>query len=306
MNKISSKEFEQRVRMNIHQKIDHAVGTIEKFYNTFNGKVYVSFSGGKDSTVLLWIARMIFPDVKGVFSDTGLEYPEIRDFVKTIENIIWVKPEFHFKKVLEKYGYPVISKMQSQYIEQYRTGSEKMKNIRWYGVDYGYGPQYKISGEWRFMINAPFKISDKCCEHMKKKPLRDYEKNTGEKPIIGIMATESSQRKKQYLQDGCNAFHHANPSSRPLSFFTENDIWAIIKKYKIPYSAIYDLGYKRTGCMFCLYGVHLNNPNHFQIMAKTHPKQYNYCMEKLGIKAVLQYMKQPYSKINGTQLKMDI
>ena len=76
--------------------------------------VYVSFSGGKDSTVLLHIVREMYPDVPGVFVDTGLEYPEIREFVQTFDNIVWLKPKKNFKKVIEEYGYPFISKEVSE------------------------------------------------------------------------------------------------------------------------------------------------------------------------------------------------
>lgn len=76
--------------------------------------VYVSFSGGKDSTVLLDIARRLFPNIKAVFVDTGLEYPEIRQFVKGFENVDWLRPKLTFKQVIEKYGYPFISKEVSE------------------------------------------------------------------------------------------------------------------------------------------------------------------------------------------------
>lgn len=72
--------------------------------------VYVSFSGGKDSTVLLTMARELYPELKAVFVDTGLEYPEIREFVKTWDNVEWLKPRMSFKQVIDKYGYPIISK----------------------------------------------------------------------------------------------------------------------------------------------------------------------------------------------------
>lgn len=72
--------------------------------------VYVSFSGGKDSTVLLDIVRKHYPGVLAVFVDTGLEYPEIRDFVKTFDNVEWLKPKKTFRQVIEEYGYPFISK----------------------------------------------------------------------------------------------------------------------------------------------------------------------------------------------------
>ena len=79
--------------------------------------VYVSFSGGKDSTVLLHIARRLYPDIKAVFVDTGLEYPEIREFVKTFDNVEWLKPKMTFKQVIEKYGYPFISKEVSECVQ---------------------------------------------------------------------------------------------------------------------------------------------------------------------------------------------
>lgn len=72
--------------------------------------VYVAFSGGKDSTVLLNLVREDYPNVKAVFVDTGLEYPEIKDFVKTFDNVDIVRPKMSFKQVIEKYGYPFISK----------------------------------------------------------------------------------------------------------------------------------------------------------------------------------------------------
>ena len=72
--------------------------------------VYISFSGGKDSTVLLHIARSMYPNIKAVFSDTGLELPSIRSFVKTHENVDWLKPKMTFGEVVKQYGYPLFGK----------------------------------------------------------------------------------------------------------------------------------------------------------------------------------------------------
>ena len=94
--------------------------------------VYVSFSGGKDSTVLLTIAREMFPSIKGVYVDTGLEYPEVRNFVRTWDNVEWLKPKLTFKQVIEKYGYPFISKEVSErvyYAQRYLTWLKQQETL---------------------------------------------------------------------------------------------------------------------------------------------------------------------------------
>ena len=72
--------------------------------------VYVSISGGKDSDVLLDIARNIYPDIKAMFVDTPTQYPELRQHIKKYENVDIVKPKLNFMEVCEKYGFPIISK----------------------------------------------------------------------------------------------------------------------------------------------------------------------------------------------------
>ena len=88
--------------------------------------VCVSFSGGKDSTVLLHIVRSLYPNIRAVFSDTGLEYPSIRDFVKTIPNVDWVKPELTFREIVFQYGYPLFSKEIAETIRYARKIVPKM------------------------------------------------------------------------------------------------------------------------------------------------------------------------------------
>ena len=78
--------------------------------------VYVSFSGGKDSTVLLDLVRSEYPNIEAVFVDTGLEYPELKEFVNSFDNVTIIRPKMSFKQVIEKYGYPIISKEQSRYL----------------------------------------------------------------------------------------------------------------------------------------------------------------------------------------------
>lgn len=290
----------------IERKIQVTQTRIIEWYIKHQGQVYVSFSGGKDSTVLLDLTRKIYPDIPAVFVDTGLEYPEIREFVKTMDNVTWLRPEMNFKKVIETYGYPLISKDVAKQISAARKGTKNAvlafdgKDVA--GQETEYRKRYK---KWKDLYQSDIPISEKCCDVMKKHPAKKYEKETGRKPILATMAEESVLRKNAWLQNGCNSFDGVRPKSQPMSFWTEQDVLEYIKRFDIPYSPIYGdivqdekgewrtTGAARTGCMFCMFGVHLEkNPNRFQKMKVTHPKQYEFCMKPtaeggLGLAEVL-------------------
>ena len=284
--------LKQRQSLPLTAKIQYSKNKIKEFYEKMGGRVYVSFSGGKDSTVLLHLVRSIFPRVPAVFVDTGLEWPEIREFVKTVDNVVWLKPKMSFKEVLEKYGYPVISKEVAQKLSEIRsTKSEKLLNKRLYGQD-GNG---KLPEKWKFLIKSPFKISSKCCDKLKKDPIKRYEKETGESAIVGTMACESSLRKTSYLRKGCNPFGKRAMSS-PLSIWSEQDIYDYTAKYGLKISSIYNKGAKRTGCIFCMFGAHNKNDNRFELLKQIHPQLYKYCMVNLGIGEVIEYIKKGLSQ----------
>ena len=271
-------------------KIEKTKLRIREWYEHWQGDVYVSFSGGKDSTVLLHIARSIYPNIKAVFCDTGLEFPEIKQFVRNIDNVEIIRPEKTFIQVLEEYGYPIISKETSLTIEYARKGSKWAIDRLDGKHNYGNHKKYK------FLLDAPFKISDKCCMEMKKKPFKKFEKETGLKPILGTMAAEGGQRQSAYLKVGCNAFDTNRPSSQPLGFWTEQDILDYIKLYNVDICPVYNMGYKRTGCMFCMYGVNIKqHKDKFLVMKETHPKIYDYCMRPveengLGLDKILTFL----------------
>jgi len=272
-----------------YTKIDMSITRIMNFYDQFNGNVYVAFSGGKDSTALLHLVRSVYSDVPAVFVNTGLEYPEIVDFVKTIDNVTILRPRMGFRKVLSTYGYPVISKDVAGYVEQIKTAkSPKTVITRIHGQ--GRNRAGRLPEKWMFLLNAPFKISKRCCDVMKKEPFHRYERETGRHPIIGVMADESDARMKDYMKYGCNAMKVKRPQSRPIIFWKNEDIWEYIRHYNLSYCKIYDTGIGRTGCIFCGFGAHLNPVNRYKILKNTHPKLYEYCMKKLGFEEVLNYI----------------
>lgn len=292
--------MKQRQALPLEAKVAFTQHRIKAWYLHYYGDVYVSFSGGKDSTVLLTLVKDMFPDVPAVFCDTGLEYPEVRELALRKADVV-LKPKMNFKQVIEKYGYPIPSKEQAQFIRQARHSTEHMKSIR-----LGDG-RFSVSERWRKLVYAPFEVSEKCCDVMKKKPFDEYKNETGSARMTAMMAYESSQRERRYMKLGCNSFSDKNPSSMPMAIWTEQDVLRFIKQEGIEYASCYgDIvddglgGLKctregRTGCMFCMFGIQFDStPNRFQRMERDYPKQYDYCINKLGIGRVLDYVGIPY------------
>lgn len=304
---ITPQELREFENLHLNIKIKMSLDRIQEWYEYWNGCIYVAFSGGLDSTTLLHLVRSKYPDTIGVFCDTGLEYPEIRSFVKKTDNIIWLYPKIPFPKVITKYGYPIISKETSQYIYDIRnTKSKKLLHKRLYGKKKNSRSKYlsgKLSNKYHYLIKAPFLISDKCCLIMKKNPSLKYERESGNKPILGTKVSDSRLRRQLYLKRGCNAFT-GKVQSTPISFWKREDILSYIKMHNISYSKIYDMGYCRTGCMFCMFGVPFEEePNKFQLMEKTHPKLYDYCINKLKCGEVLDYTNTPYKLSQSSIIK---
>lgn len=274
------KELRERQSWTLHQKIDHSLGVIDQFISRLNGQVYVGFSGGKDSTVLLDLCRIIKPDIKAVFCNTGNEYPDIVRFVRELKstegyNIEIIYPKLKPAQVFEKYGFPLVSKSASAIIGKVRRNPNgkvfenfvlKRESI------------FKLAEKWMFLINEKFDVSEKCCYQLKKKPFHEYHFNSGLFPISGEMASESIQRQMKYLQaGGCNQFGDIT-ISKPLSIWIENDIWAYIRDRGLKIADIYHKGAKRTGCMFCGYGCQFRDDNRLQLCYDLYPKMYNHFM----------------------------
>lgn len=292
----------------LEQKIRVTQARIIEWYQHYDGKVYVAFSGGKDSTVLLHIVRQIYPDVPAVFVDTGLEFPEVREFARQQENVIVRRPEINFRRVIETYGYPVVSKRVADVVEYgSKPGSYRWKQLHGEIMRNNGTPSEFNCQKWCYLLDAPFKVSSKCCTVMKKKPMKKYEKEFGRVPMIATMTDESRHRRAVWIKQGCNAFNKKDPTSQPMSFWTESDVLEYLDKYDVPYASVYGeivcdengwhtTGEQRTGCVFCAFGAHLEKePNRFQRLKVTHPKLWDYCMRPsdkggLGMKEVLEYI----------------
>ena len=323
MKRLEDWQLKQRQSLPLEAKIQLTKTRIISFYEYFGGEVYISFSGGKDSTVLLDIARKIYPGITAVFCDTWLEYPEVREHVKKYDNVVILKPEISMREIIKKYGWNFPSKDVAECVYYARRGSRwainKLQGRDKDGSESAFKQRYK---KWGYLLEAPFTISAKCCKVMKEDPILKYEKKTGQKPIMALMAEESDRRKQAYLRTGCNAFDIDRPNSKPMGFWTEQDVLQYCKDNNISLPSVYGeiiekqepgqikgqmclmqldkqlttTGEQRTGCMFCPVGCHLEKINKYERLKETHPQIYDYVMKSyenggLGLGDALDWLK---------------
>lgn len=313
VNRISDSELLYRQSLPLNIKVRMTETRLRYFINEYGEEnVYVSFSGGKDSTVLLDIVRKNYPSVKAVFLDTWMEYPQIREYVNTYDNVIKIKPNKPLKQIIQDDGWCFPSKDVAEAIEAYRRGCKwavnKLNGLDGNGNKSEYRQQYK---KWLPLAeNCKEKISAFCCNDMKEEPVKKYEKVTGDKPILALMACESARRKEAYLRTGCNSFNNKRPMCKPIGFYTENDILQYCVENNIqlakPYGQIIyqqsfctecqyqTTGEQRTGCMFCPVGMHLDNFSKFERLKKYNPKLHDYVMEELGLIKLIEWVKKNY------------
>lgn len=308
-------DLQQMQSLPLSAKILMTKRRIREWYDYWDGQVYISFSGGNDSTVLLHIARELYPDIEAVFVNTGLEYPEIQSFVKSFDNVTILRPKMRFDEVIKKYGYPVISKEVSECVYQGRLGikrndgtpSYRLKKLLGTAKDNNGNKSIFNKEKYKPLLYTDFACSHYCCNIMKKKPAKLFAKQSGKKPITAQMASESKIREQQWIKNGCNGFDMKSPISNPMSFWTEQDVLQYIKENNIPIASVYgDIVYKedsdqiriedygidgcgtdklcttgcnRTGCIFCAFGAHLEKgESRFERLKRTHPRQYEYCI----------------------------
>lgn len=232
--------------------------------------VYISFSGGKDSTVLTDLYAKLCKEYGWkmylVFVNTGLEYPEIQKFVK--EHAQWLRdtydieveleilrPKMRFDDVIRKYGYPIISKEVSECVAQARQalrrndGTYNCRLLRLQGklLDKNGNKSIYNHEKYEPLLYTDFIASNVCCLVMKKNPTKTFAKESGKKPITAMMADESKLREQQWIKNGCNGFEMKSPISNPMSFWTEQDVLQYIKTHKLPIASVYgDITYANS------------------------------------------------------------
>jgi len=320
-NEYSVAKLRIRQALPLEDKIAFTRGRVRAWYTHWCGSVYIALSGGKDSCVMADIIWKDYPEVPAVFADTGNELDSVVEHINSMiadgKPITIVKPKMSFEEIVKKHGYPVVSKLTCTFVNdmQRPAGSnDKTKHLRMTGITSTgkKAPTMKLAKKWRKLIDAPFAVTNKCCGILKYNPTSPYRKETGRKPFVGVMAGESMAREMSYINSGgCNAFDQSDPVSRPIMFWTEQDILQYIKKNNLPIASAYGSiitnsegkltcsGQQRTGCKFCLFGVHLEKgENRIQRLARIEPESYKKAIDELGYDKVMDFLGVDWRPVN--------
>ena len=226
---------------------------------------YISFSGGKDSTVLSHLVDMALPGniIPRVFINTGIEYFDIVNFVKSLasedDRFVIISSHKPIKKVLEENGYPFKSKEHSQIVAVYQN-SGIGKSVRCYLGEEGY-KQRTCPKILRYQFEEGFKlrVSDKCCLNLKKKPFAKWKADNGKSIVMtGMRKSEGGLRasiKGCILTDDKGNLVKFHPllvvSDEFEQWLIERERIKLCKLYYPPYN------FKRTGCKGCPFSLDL-------------------------------------------------
>ncbi|MDE5767448.1 MAG: phosphoadenosine phosphosulfate reductase family protein [Malacoplasma sp.] len=316
LNQINRKEHLDELIsfMPYQDKVEWAKNRIEEFLkwceeNKFE-EVTVSFSGGKDSTVLLdlvlkvhkkikskiylvpaYAIEITFPSTIKFIKDTVLKYQEKYKYLK---NPLFKKPVMAWKEILLKKGYPIFSKQVSVLLNRLKRSKTKNSLTRMcFGIEQT--ARYKISYNRLFLLDSEmtfyfdenneridYFFSEKCCDLVKGGLKHDKRPS-----FIGTLANESTLRRQSWIANGCNILSKKHSMSRPLSLWNTNDIWKYVKENKLKINDAYnynikknnldDLRFTRLGCTSCPMGSHIE-----EIISNRYskgdglPKEYKY------------------------------
>lgn len=316
LNRYTNEDLLWLQSKSLDEKICHCLDMAEIFYMKMKGNVYLSFSGGLDSTVLKYLldaefkkrGGKLWDKIPSVYCDTGLEYPEVREFVKSFDDVEIIRPEMNFVETIRTFGYPLIRKEVAQAIEESRRVPGGAQDKRMHGEYISARTGKKAFDYSKFLPlkDLPIPISHKCCKMMKKDPFKKYQKKTGLYPIVGTTTEESILRKSAWIGVGCNTFDKGKEKCRPISIWKNQDILQFAKDRGIDIAKCYGdivyvdedgnymdvkpftadkcklkcTGCDRTGCAFCSFGMHSEvGETRYQRLKRTHPKLYEFALD---------------------------
>lgn len=318
---MTREEFAQKQSLPYEAKVVHAEKRAWEFFNTVEN-CHVSV-GGLDSITLLFFLRHIGIDVPAI-SVSGIEDRSIQRIHKQL-GIIRLKPFKGQKRIIQEYGYPVISKEKARKIEHLqKPDNPKQTFIRALMTgemgkqgNFGHSDKLKLPDKWIELFGglygeyrpdlqcqcAPFAVSAECCKWMKEKPCDEWAKAHNSFPYLGLMAVEGGQREKGLIKNGCNYYGKDVTRSAPFAIFTRQDLLQLAVDLHVPVPEIYgeivreDDGTlrttraQRTGCAMCGFGIHMEErPHRFDRLRKDNPRLWHYWMYTMGWGEVLDYI----------------
>jgi len=266
-------------------------------------RCYLSFSGGKDSTVLHYLLDEAIPNntIPRVFINTGIEYKMIVDYVKELakndNRIVILNVGKNIKKTLDEVGYPFKSKEHSLKVGQYQLGSRAKSILSYKQGKSKFSCPKKLL--YQFEEGFSIKLSDKCCYEFKKKPFAQYESESGRTiALTGMRKEEGGLRTNMrcIVTDkvgNIKKFH-------PLAVISEQWEEWFIEKFNIKLCDLYyePYNFKRTGCKGCPYSLDLQNQ--LLIMEKYLPNEAQQC-ENIWKPVYTEYRKLNYRLMKNIQ-----
>lgn len=327
---LSREQFKNYINLDLNEKIEISKEIIEEFYENVNKnsdeKIYIASSFGKDSVVLIDLVREIYPEIPIIHSDTGLELKGVYETKKLYDNVLTVHPLKEMDEIIKEYGYILpIGKRKTTTLRRARDfiKKEKYDNVSFKKLagkgKFGKGSLFNEESALKYIV-CPFKISEKCDELLKQKPLSQFAKKNGYKYYYrGITYDESIRRKSILMKKG---FNNMESNSSPLGHWNTSEILEYISAKKISYGdyygeiikkedGTYDTTlFKRNGCYCCPCGSHLEKePNRYQLLYYYDNNAWQHTINELGFGKVLDYFEIPYypndSKLDETNMKLD-
>lgn len=314
-NEYKIKQFQLKQRLPYEAKIAHAEIIARDFYNKVCGEmdanVHVSV-GGLDSITLLVFLRSIGLDIPAI-SVSILEDKGNQEIHKQL-GVTTIKPGISKTKVLNEYGFPVVSKAKANKIG-YLLNPDSDKQTFIHAImtgdmgkqgGYKHSDKIKLPDKWlrlfgyyyskhrpdlAFKKPPEFKVSNKCCYYMKEKPCDDWAKEHNSYPYLGLMASEGGQREMALMTTGCNYYGKDTIRSCPFAIFTRQDLLQLAIDLNVPVpkaygeikrdhnGTLYTTRAQRTGCSMCGFGIHLEKrPHRFDRLREDNPDEWRYWM----------------------------